>query len=173
MLLTDNNRGNYKLTRQFSDNTLPESIQIVNSLLNDTFVEATFQQDCKQGMDIVGTSGTTVSVRIRNKKYLRYYGEITFRSAVVYGGETELSKMRKGIHADYMFYGYDCGGIVGWCLIDLRILVPLMFENTNHLIRKTNPDGTKFITVPWFEDEAFHSSVVKWWKNGVTKDGFN
>lgn len=145
------NYQNYLETREFSDNTINPVIDQLFYITGEYFKQANFKQDTKHGYDLVSEdTGTTVAVRIRNKYYSKYYGQITIRSNVVYGGITEAAKMSNGIMADRIFYGFSCNDhLLLWVYLDMKRLWKDLDETFEGLPVHYNADGTAFYTIDW------------------------
>lgn len=160
MQLGNINADNYVQTRRFSDQTLQSVINIIQKETNDIIDVSSFEEDVKKGIDLNAFFAfKSIAVRIRQSIYLRYYGEITIRKEVVYGGETEASKWHKGIMADWCFYGFEENGeIVKWVLIDQKLLFQKLGWTFQNCDIKRNPDGTEFYVVPW---HFFPEVVIK------------
>ncbi len=151
MTLTEDNFSNYAQTRKFSDQTLQAVIKIIENQTNDCCKIAPPSDDRKLGVDLYTLfSGKSISVRVRSKQYVRYYGEITIRNQVVRGGTTEVFKWHCGIMADWCFYGFeDHNHIIKWVLLDQKKLWEMMGKTFEDCQLKVNPDGTEFYAIPW------------------------
>lgn len=93
------------------------------------FIKSTFQQDVEQATDVIlqipGIPDTKLGVRVRDISYYEAYGnEITLRSRVPCGEDTELQKVEKGM-IDFMINAFrdEAESIVRyWVVIDAHKL---------------------------------------------------
>jgi len=102
--------------------------------------------DMKQATDVVvNITAGSVAVRVRTERCK--YRDWTVRSRSLYGGETELSKLKKGF-ANWYLYAWSTAGVLSeWMLIDLdKVRSGGILDRPWSEI--PNGDGTKFISIP-------------------------
>jgi len=139
----------YDINRQWSDRFLPQIKHIVGAHLLEA---APDPLDMLQATDLLmlDARDMRIAARVRRPGYAsRYPHQITIRSGVPSGAETELSKIVNG-KGDWLFYGHsnaDQTAVESWYLIDLNAFRAGLIRCGSkglHWGTKCNPDGTRF-----------------------------
>jgi hypothetical protein len=94
------------LENKFSDE-IQEHIKRALPQLYDNFIEfrsSTNYEDTKLSFDLVFNFNFTISIRIRQNKFVKF-NDLTIRSRASGGGRTELDKIKDGL-AQVYFYAY-------------------------------------------------------------------
>ena len=147
----------YDINRQWSDRFLPQIKHIVGAHLLEA---APDPLDMLQATDLLmlDARDMRIAARIRRPGYAsRYPHQITIRSGVPSGAETELSKIVNG-KGDWLFYGHSNAAqtaVESWYLIDLNAFRAALIRCGSkglHWGTKCNPDGTRFT---WFDIRSF------------------
>lgn len=147
----------YDINRQWSDRFLPQIKHIVGAHLLEA---APDPLDMLQATDLLmlDARDMRIAARVRRPGYAsRYPHQITIRSGVPSGAETELSKIVNG-KGDWLFYGHSNAAqtaVESWYLIDLNAfragLIRYGYRRL-HWGTKCNQDGTRFT---WFDIRSF------------------
>lgn len=147
----------YDINRQWSDRFLPQIKHIVGAHLLEA---APDPLDMLQATDLLmlDARDMRIAARVRRPGYAsRYPHQITIRSGVPSGAETELSKIVNG-KGDWLFYGHSNAAqtsVESWYLIDLNAFRAGLIRygaKGLHWGTKCNPDGTRFT---WFDLRSF------------------
>lgn len=147
----------YDINRQWSDRFLPQIKHIVGAHLLEA---APDPLDMLQATDLLmlDARDMRIAARVRRPGYAsRYPHQITIRSGVPSGAETELSKIVNG-KGDWLFYGHSNAAqtaVESWYLIDLNAFRAGLIRYGSkrlHWGTKCNPDGTRFT---WFDIRSF------------------
>ena len=147
----------YDINRQWSDRFLPQIKHIVGAHLLEA---APDPLDMLQATDLLmlDARDMRIAARVRRPGYAsRYPHQITIRSGVPSGAETELSKIVNG-KGDWLFYGHSNANqtaVDRWYLIDLNAFRAGLIRYGSkglHWGTKCNPDGTRFT---WFDIRSF------------------
>lgn len=143
----------YGVNRQWSDAFIPQIKQIVGEHL---LKPAPLEEDIRQATDLLvfHARDMRIAARIRRPGYAEKYPyEITIRSRLDGGSETELSKIIRG-WGDWLFYGHANSShwIDLWWLVNLHAFrAGLILTKIKHG-EKSNGDGTHF---EWFDLRSF------------------
>ena len=149
----------YAIHRPWSDRFLPEIRRLVGAHLLDVAPDA---NDWREATDLMmlDAKDLRIAARVRRPGYAeRYPFDITIRSRVPSGAETELAKIVNGA-GNWLFYGHasaDESRIERWWLVDLRAFRAGLIRQAANGYRlrsgdRTNPDGTCFT---WFDIRSF------------------
>ena len=118
-----------------------------NSYMFSELLEATPQQDYKEGFDSIFTfNDIKIPLRIRKYEYAKEYRDVTIRSRTRSNGETEIDKIKQGF-GDYYFYAWECEDrkrLFCYLIFDLK-----KFNSSGLVLRPSDPDipngdGTSF-----------------------------
>ena len=123
---TKNKRLNYFRNRTFSDITLDQTIELMNTHFGEEWRIASDYQDTHFCADIVSKSGKTCAVRCRDHKHIKYAHEFTIRYSLPSGIRTEWEKIVVDGHGDYLFYCFLsppalCRTIIRYWIGDLDV----------------------------------------------------
>ena len=145
----------YTSNRRWSDRYLPAAKRIIAEHI---LTEAPDALDMREATDLMMLDASTrrIAVRVRRPGYAnRYPYDITIRSGLPSGAETELSKIVNG-HGDWMLYGHACADGIGldrWWLLDLRAFRAALIRRQGICSgERVNHDGTRF---RWFDVRSF------------------
>ena len=141
-----------------------------------------FLDDLRRNSDLrfAYAADVQLGVRIRRNKYLGRYGnEFTIRSQAVYGGATEIDKIKDG-YGKYFFYGFANPGetaLVRWFIGDFNVFRRWHADRTaaglsTHCHEIKNDDGTRghafrlvslpehFVVAKWSPDRGYRALPV-------------
>lgn len=140
---------------RMAQQAMPSMVAVVNDWMG-TWAQAGPIDDMRNNIDVhfAPRPVRTGALRVRDAgKYLASYGhEITIRTRAQFGGETEVHKYRKGIHADIFVYGFatvergDVTGLVGLTVVDGAQLAAYLAA-TAQLREYPNHDGTRLAAI--------------------------
>lgn len=142
-----NRASNFKINWDFQTKYLKQVEGIVYKHITTlaSVRLGTDDEDMKQATDMVlEIHGGTIAVRVRDARYK--YRDLTIRSSVPTGNQTEIDKIRAGF-ADWYIYGWaDQQQISEYILVNLaQVRYAKLLETPRRQIR--NRDGTTFIAI--------------------------
>jgi hypothetical protein len=127
--------------------------QVVGQLATIRYATADEDRGGYTDLVVLGTPDRGVALRLRGfgtaGAGLRcsFGHEFTIRSAVKYGGETELHKIRRGDGADLMFYGWvdpdRPPDLLEWTVVDMRAFSRALKDGTVRGKTFDNGDGSQ------------------------------
>lgn len=139
---------------------------IINALPNlyASFIEFRTSDDYEDktlSYDLIFNLNFTISVRIRNHKYIKYE-DMTVRVLTKNGNKSEFDKIKNGM-AQVYFYAYE--DEFSECLEKVRIVnvesIRKLIDIKNYKI-KTNTDGSEFATFNFCDISATGGAIYKY-----------
>lgn len=125
------------------------------------FKEADDFEDSNLAFDLVFNFNFTISIRIRNNKYLKYE-DMTIRYKSKKGNKTEFDKIKEGL-AQIYFYAYECPKhekLVKVRMADVNAIRTLI--NDNLFITKSNSDGTMLAAFKFSDINLAGGAIYKY-----------
>lgn len=152
---------------EFEKQTRKQVLEILRRHAADVvqFEIATDEQDTRQATDfVVKTTIGSIAVRVRQYKSTgTKFRDLTIRTRAMYGGKTEIDKLREGWGDLYLYcwQGAD-DNIAEYMLIDLHrmresgMLAESYFERLSEI---SNGDGTWFTPITF--DSLYEAGCIK------------
>lgn len=129
--------------------------------LYGTFIQFRQADDYEDGnlsFDLVFNFNFTISIRIRQHKYINY-NDLTIRYRSKHGGRTEFDKIKEGL-AQIYFYAYECPerkSLIKVRMADVEAIRTLIKEGV--YVIKENNDGTMLAAFK-FSDISYAGGAI-------------
>ncbi len=148
----------------FEKATRNQVIAILNRHAADVvrFELATNEQDTKQATDfVVTTTIGCIAVRVRRYKSTgNKYRDLTVRSRAMFGGKTEIDKLREGWGDLYLYCWEDEKQTLNeYMLLDIGAIRSAHLLEVNRKEIENVVDGTCFVFIPF--DELYINGCVR------------
>lgn len=124
------------------------------------FKESDDYEDSNLSFDLVFNFNFTISIRIRNYKYLKY-NDMTIRYKTIKGNKTEFDKIKEGL-AQIYFYAYECPkneSFVKVRMSDVKAIRKLI--NDEKFITKNNLDGSMLAAFKFNDIASYGGAIYK------------